>query len=192
MSESNLNAFDDWADTSKIFVREEDPRRVADVYASWWKAANGKPLVARMRPDTPYDGQPSLKGTVAPAHGGFVTLIVEAALLSPDQVLHLAGEISRTLDTLVIAAPPATEGRTWGYAVYEAGKLAFGQDARDVGGEMVVTTRGEAWLASQNLAPQGGGAIPWVFENISQAVGLRVWELNPRDKHTYYSMDEQS
>lgn len=191
MAKSNLNAFDDWAETNKIFVRVNDPRGVADAYSTWWQATTGKQLTALAEPNTPFHGRAWRKGTVAPAHSGFVTLIMEAALLSRAQVLELAQHVSRTLGTLVVAVPRAAEEATFGYAIYEGGQMAFGQDGVDVYGEMQVQTHHEEWLASINLTPRHGGAAAWMFEDISEAISLRMWEINPTDKYTYYAMDEQ-
>jgi hypothetical protein len=192
MPPSNLNAFDDWADTNKLFVRSDDSRRVAEAYVAWWPAAKGKSLIATELPDTPFDGLVWAKGVVAPSFGGFATLITSAALLTRDEVSSLSEHLSRSLGTLVVAAPAALEGLPSNYAIHEAGQPVFAQDASNDTGEMIVKTRGEAWLASQNIRqPTGSAASAWVFEDISQAIGLRVWEFSTREKHTYYSMDEK-
>ena len=83
-------------------------------------------------------------------------------------------------------APRAAEGAKWGFAVYEAGQVVFAQSVDDNLDEPFVKSRGNAWLASMNIRTKG-----WVFDEICEAIGLRVWEINPADKHTYYSMDEQ-
>ena len=186
MAKSNLNAFDDWADTNKLFVRSEDQQGVADAYSEWWRATTGKPLTALVEPDTPFVGRPWRKGSVAPAYGGFVTVITEASLLSRRQVLDLARHISRVLSALVIVAPRAAEGAKWGYAVFEAGTVVFAQNVDDNLDEPFVKSQGKAWLTAMNIRPSG-----WVFDEICQVIGLRVWEINPKDKYTYYSMDER-
>ncbi len=191
MAKSNLNAFDDWADTNKIFVRGDDPQRIADAYVSWWQATAGRQLTARQHPDMRLRDFAWGHGIVAPAYRGFVTLITGPELLSRDQVFHVGEHLSRALDTLVVAAPHWVENATFGYAIYEAGQMVFAQDGKDVYGERVVKTRGEAWLASKNIDLPTDGAAAWVSEQISEAIELRAWEFTDEEKHTYLRVDAQ-
>jgi hypothetical protein len=191
MTKSNLNAFDDWAESNKIFVRGDDPERIANAYVTWWQATAGRQLTARQHPDTRFADLTWGQGIVAPAYRGFVTLITEAALLSYDQVFKLGEHLSRTLETLAVAAPHAAEEAAFGYSIYECGRKAFGQEGGDVNGEMQVKTEGAAWLSSKNIIQAGSGPAAWVFEDICQAIDLRAWEFPTDEKHTYYRVDEQ-
>lgn len=191
MPQSNVNAFDSWAETNKLFVRCDAARPLADAYVSW-RGRAGKQLGVTEQRDALLADHPWGEGIVAPPYGGYATLITGAALLTTAQVHQLAQHLSAQRQTLVIAVPAALENAPCGYAIFEAGQMVFRQDLRDVGGEIQVTTHGAPWLAAKHLSmdPTDTSAAAWQFDRISDAIGLRAWEFDAGDRHIYLLVHE--